>query len=173
MIKTALLVLLNISLAFAVTETRKTYYPDGVIRSAITYKDGKKNGAEHIFYRDGAIIHYSRNYVHGKLHGLQQEYDAHALLLKEESYDHGRLDGRSRYYRNGLLLREIEYRRGMLDGTYREFTKNGVMKVEIIWKSGKVVRGYEYDENGRQKAMPSRKLLSYESRMAGRQPKRE
>jgi len=167
--KITVLILLTISLAFAKTETKKSYYPDGVIKSATTYKDGKKNGAEHIYYPDGAIIHYSRNYVRGRLHGLQQEYDAHALLIKEESYNHGKLDGRSRYYRDGLLQREIEYRRGMLDGTYREFSDDGLMKVEIVWKNGRVVRGYLYDENGRQKVMPSKRLLSYESSMGGRQ----
>ena len=162
--KAAILILMIISLAFATTETKKSYYPDGVIKSAITYKNGKKNGAEHIYYPDGAILQYSRNYVLGRLHGLQQEYDQNAMLIKEESYSHGRLDGRSRYYHNGILTQEVEYRNGLLDGTYREFFPSGLVKVEIFWKNGRTIEGYRYDKDGRRKAIDKQTLQALKSK---------
>jgi len=162
--KIVISILILVSVAFATTETKKSYYPDGVIKSAITYKNGKKNGAEHIYYPDGAILQYSRNYVLGRLHGLQQEYDRNAMLIKEESYNHGRLDGRSRYYHNGILMREVEYRNGLLDGTYREFFPSGLVRLEIFWKNGRALEGYRYDKSGRRKAIDGQTLQALKSK---------
>ena len=143
-----LLFLLALLSVFTLAETTKSYYPDGTIESAVTYKDGKKNGAEHTFYADGATLKYAKNYAYGKLHGSQQQYSQDALLIQEENYKHGRLDGHSRYYRKGLLKREVEYNHGMVDGTYREFYPSGLVKVEIIWRRDKAIEGYEQNKDG-------------------------
>ena len=156
--KYILAILLAVFGTFSLAETKKSYYPDGVIKSAITYKDGKKNGAEHIYYPDGAILQYSRNYVYGKLHGLQQKYDKDAMLIQEESYSFGRLDGRSRYYHNGLLIREVDYRNGLLDGSYREFFPSGLIRLEILWRNGRAIEGYTSDENGKRTTLGSKSL---------------
>ena len=161
--KKTVLVLLIFFVTLVSAETKKSYYPDGTIKSAITYKNGKKNGAEHIYYPDGATLQYSRNYVYGKLHGLQQVYSRNAMLIQEESYSHGRLDGRSRYYKNGLLLREVDYRNGLLDGTYREFFPSGLVKLQIIWRNGRAIEGYTYDETGGRKSISSKVLKARES----------
>ena len=158
--KIILSLILLASVLFAL-ETKKSYYPDGTIKSATTYKDGKKNGVEHIYFQDGATLKYSRNYVYGKLHGLQQEYNRNAILISEESYSHGRLDGVSRFYKNGLLSRQIEYRNGFLDGTYREFYPSGLIKLEIRWRRGIPEEGYIYDETGNRKAMSKKSMESY------------
>ena len=159
--KALLSLLLFFSLLAAETQTRKTYYPDGLLKSATTYKNGRKNGAEHIYYPDGATLKYSRVYEYDKLHGLQQEYGPDALLIKEESYSHGRLDGVSRYYHNGLLQKELEYRNGYLDGMYREFYPSGLVKVEIRLRRGIPEEGYIYDETGRRKAMSPEDMNKY------------
>jgi len=134
---------------FTFAETDKLYYPDGTIKLVITYKDGKKNGVEHAFYEDGATLKYAKNYAYGKLHGSQQQYSRDALLIQEENYKQGRLDGRNRYYRNGLLKREVEYNHGMVDGIYREFYPSGLVKVEIIWRRDRAIEGYEYNDEGK------------------------
>jgi antitoxin component YwqK of YwqJK toxin-antitoxin module len=139
-------------------ETVKTFYPDGSKRSETTYKDGRKNGVEHIFYPDGATLKYSRNYVYGKLHGLQQKYDKNALLIEEENYTHGKLDGRSRYYHNGLLVSEIDYRLGLPDGEYKEYYPSGVMRLKIIWLRGKAIEGYRYSEDGKRTPVDAKSL---------------
>lgn len=148
---------------YAKSETIKKYYDNGVIKSAITYKDGKKNGVEHIYYPDGATLRLAHKYVKGKLHGLQQEYASNAMLTKEENFNHGKLDGVSRYYIKGLLAREITYKNGDIDGLYREFFPTGVTKVEIKWDRGVAVEGYVYDEVGKARAMSSKKLQSLKS----------
>jgi len=142
------IILFAFFITFAIAETHKSYYPDGKIKSAATYKDGIKSGVEHIYYPDGATLMYAKNYLHGKLHGLQQKYDKSALLIQEENYTHGKLDGKSRYYHNGLLVSEIEYRRGLPDGEYKEFYPSGVMRLRIIWRRGKAIEGYRYGEDG-------------------------
>jgi len=148
------------TIIYAKSETIKKFYDDGTIKSVTTYKDGKKNGAEHIYYPDGAILQSAHKYVYGKLHGLQQEYSSSAMLIKEENFKHGRLDGVSRYYTDGLLTREITYKNGKVEGVYREFFPTGVTKVEIRWERGVAVEGYIYNKVGERRAMSSKELQS-------------
>ncbi len=143
-----LVFLITMMTTFAMAKTVKTFYPDGSKKSETTYKDGKKNGIEHIFYPDGATLKYSKGYVHGKLHGLQQTYSQNAMLIQEKSYNHGRLDGRSHYYQNGLLAKEIDYRNGRLDGSYKEFFPSGLIKLEIFWRNGRAMEGFNYGKDG-------------------------
>lgn len=152
------LILATLFMAFASAKTVKEFYEDGTVKSAITYKNGKKNGVEHAYYPDGATLRYAKNYEHGKLHGLQQTYSKDAILIQEESYTKGQLDGRSRYYRDGLLYKVIEYNHGKLDGTYREFYPTGATKLEIRWDRGRAIEGYIYDEIGRRSAMSPKEL---------------
>ncbi len=153
------LILATLLMTFVYAKTVKEFYEDGTIKSVTTYKDGKKNGVEHAYYPDGATLRYAKNYEFGKLHGLQQTYSKDALLIQEESYRKGQLDGRSRYYKDGLLYKEIEYNHGKLDGTYREFYPTGVTKLEIRWDRGRAVEGYIYDEIGQRTAMRAKELL--------------
>ncbi len=146
--KISVFFLITLFVTFASAKTVKEFYPDGTIKSAITYKDGKKNGADHAYYPDGATLKHAYSYVYGRLHGLQQEYSKNALLTQEENYRHGRLDGRSRYYQNGLLVSEADYKNGMLDGDYSEFFPSGMIKVKIFWRRGKAMEGYKYTEDG-------------------------
>jgi len=162
--KYILLILFVLTMAPADTSTKKTYYPDGKIKTAVTYKDGKKNGSSHFYYPDGATLKYSRNYVYGKLHGLQQEYSPDAILISEESYNHGRLDGRSRRYdKNGLLQSEKNYRNGMLEGVSKEFYPNGLVKMEIRWRRGNIVEGYLYGEDGSRRSLTAEELKIFAS----------
>ncbi len=162
--KPNLLFILTLLSVVTFAETDKSFYPDGTIKSVITYKDGKKNGVEHAFYADGATLKYAKNYAYGKLHGTQQQYSQNALLIQEESYKHGRLDGRSRFYRDGLLKREVEYTHGMVDGTYREFYPSGLVKVKIIWRRNRAVEGYEYSEIGTRTPLNSKFLQNLQSK---------
>jgi len=140
------LIILFATLANA--KTVKEFYPDGTIKSAVTYKDGKKNGVDHAYYPDGATLKHAYSYVYGRLHGLQQKYSKNALLTQEENYRNGRLDGRSRYYQNGLLVSEVNYQNGLLDGVYREYFPSGIVKLEIFWRRGKATGGFKYSEEG-------------------------
>ena len=145
-------------MTFGNAETVKKFYEDGTIKSATTYKNGKKNGVEHAFYTDGATLRYAKNYEFGRLHGLQQVYSQNAVLIVEENYKKGRLNGRSRYYEDGLLKKEIDYRNGTIDRTYREFYPSGVTKLEIRWDRGRAIEGYIYDEIGRRSAISAKEL---------------
>jgi antitoxin component YwqK of YwqJK toxin-antitoxin module len=150
--------LITLFATFATAKTVKEFYPDGTIKSAVTYKDGKKNGVDHAYYPDGATLKHAYSYAYGRLHGLQQEYDKNALLLQEENYRHGRLDGRSRYYQNGLLVSEADYQNGLLDGEYKEFFPSGMIRLVIFWRRGKATEGYKYTEEGSRTSLSAETL---------------
>ena len=156
--KIFVLFLITLFATLANAKTVKEFYPDGTIKSAVTYKDDKKNGVEHAFYPDGATLKHAYTYAYGRLHGLQQEYSENALLVQEENYRHGRLDGRSRYYQNGLLVSEADYRNGLPDGEYREYFPSGMVKLEIFWRRGKATEGFKYSEGGSRTSLSAETL---------------
>lgn len=141
--------LLMISTTLLPAKTIKIFYPDGTVRAATTYKNGKKSGVEHIFYSDGATLKYSHNYINGKKHGIQQSYSQGAMLIQEVNYNNGLLEGRSRFYQNGMLESEKDYKNGLLDGVSKTFYSNGLIKSEITWHKGEAEEGYIYSEDGK------------------------
>jgi antitoxin component YwqK of YwqJK toxin-antitoxin module len=148
----SLLLLLGIVSA----ETQKSYYPDGTIKSATSYKNGKRNGIEHIYYPDGATLMYAKPYVNDKVHGILQAYRPNAMLKYETVYKYGVLDGRSRYYSDkGLLKAEIDYIRGLKDGKMSLFYPSGLLKIETFWKKGRLISGYIFQEDSSRRVFSS------------------
>jgi len=154
MVKLILAVILTSTLLLA--KTQKSYYPDGTIKSATSYKNGKRDGIEHIYYPDGATLRFAKPYVNDKAHGIVQAYTESAMLKYETPYRHGLLDGRSRYYdKNGLLKAEIDYKKGLKDGAMRLFYPTGLLKIETFWKKGKLLSGYTLSQTGIKKSFSS------------------
>ncbi len=149
-------ILLILSFSIVLAKTQKSYYPDGTIKSATSYKNGKKNGIEHIYYPDGATLMYAKPYVNDKVHGILQAYRENAILKYETVYRYGVLDGRSRYYNDsGLLKAEIDYKRGLKDGKMSLFYPSGLLKIETIWKKGRLISGYIFQEDSSRRAFNS------------------
>jgi antitoxin component YwqK of YwqJK toxin-antitoxin module len=89
------------------------YYPNGMAKSIITYKDdkihgmkreyyeksgklwsetnyiqNKKNGTLKWFYENGKVW-IELNFINDKPHGMKKEYDENGKVLKIEKYNHG------------------------------------------------------------------------------------
>lgn len=130
-------------------EVKKTYYPNGKIKSETAYKDGRK-------------------------HGLSKQYDTNGQLQESKSYEHGRLSGKGLISDNGLkqgkwfelyadssIRAEGQYRDDHRFGLWRyyypqrqleqigSFNDQGKPDGEWNWyyPSGKILR-QEYYRNG-------------------------
>ena len=98
------------------------YFIDGVfelindagtaVGRIVTYKDGKKDGLEEVFYENGQLSRKS-NYKDGKKDGLFQLY-----------------------YENGQLLRQTYYTEGEKDGLFESYHENGRLSAKILYKNG-------------------------------------
>ncbi len=150
---------LVLSSSLLLAKTQKSFYPDGTIKSATSYKNGKRDGIEHIYYPDGATLMFAKPYVNDKVHGILQAYTKSAILKYETPYIHGILDGRSRYYnKNGQLKAEIDYKKGLKHGAMRLFYPSGLLKIETFWKKGKLVSGYTLSQTGVKKSFTSNEM---------------
>jgi len=152
-----LVVILFVTNTFAKTE--KLFYPDGTVKSAISYKNGKKNGIEHDYYPDGATLMYEKPYRNDKLHGIVQSYTNKAIIKYEMTYRYGLLDGKSRFYDDKAQLKaEITYKKGLKDGAMNIYYPSGIMKIGTTWKHNKLINGYKYDKNGSRKAFNAQEM---------------
>jgi len=155
------IIILVVALSFSslVAKTQKTFYPDGTVKSATSYKNGKKNGIEHDYYPDGATLMFAKPFVNDKLHGIVQSYTKNAIPKYEMTYRYGLLDGKSRFYNDKAQLKaDIDYRKGLKDGYMSIYYPSGLMKIRTTWKKGKLISGYKYSKNGIQTPFSSEEM---------------
>ncbi len=144
--KKIVLLALVCALSTLSAETVKSYYPNGKLKSAEEYKNGKRTGMSHEYYEDGATLRTAKPYLGGKLHGIVQAYSSNALLRYEVPYKNGLENGTARYYTDdGLLKAEVDYKDGLKDGRMRLYYETGMLKIETVWENGKLVDGYLFN----------------------------
>lgn len=99
----------------------KSYYPDGVLRSEVSFVNDILDGPAIYFYPNGNLKS-EKNYSNGILEGMVKEF-----------------------YENGLLKEEFSVKEGIKNGSYRAFYENGALKKIIIYESGILVNETNFD----------------------------
>ncbi|NMB81503.1 MAG: TonB family protein [Ignavibacteria bacterium] len=114
---------LFISSTLAQSGIMKSFYPDGVPRSEISYVNDILDGLA-LFYYPNGNLKSEKNYSKGKLNGFVREY-----------------------FDNGLLKEEYFLRDGVKDGSYRGYYDNGALKELVIFEKGIQVKkdSFKYD----------------------------
>ena len=157
--KKVIILVVALSLSGLVANTQKTFYPDGTVKSATSYKNGKKNGIEHNYYPDGATLMFAKPFVNDKLHGIVQAYTKNAILKYEMTYRYGLLDGKSRFYDEKAQLKaDIDYSKGFKNGYMSLYYSNGLMMMRTKWKNGELKGGYKYSKDGIKTAFTSKEM---------------
>lgn len=117
------------------------YYDNGKLKKEEFYKEGKKDGIHKYYYENG-ILHLEMIYENNKLNGSYKEYNVYGRILLNATYKIGKLDGiKLEYYDTEFgtdkLLSESNYIDGCLNGEYKQYYKNGNMKVLCNYKYDK------------------------------------
>lgn len=99
-------------------------YETGELKGEASYKDGKKNGPEKMYYLNGQLL-VERNFKDGKIDGLQKNY-----------YESGELEG------------ELFYKDGKKEGIAKVYYKNGQLSGEWVFKDGVLMEQKSYAEDG-------------------------
>jgi len=108
----------------------------------------KRVGNWKYFYPDG-ILMSEENYENGQLDGPQIIYYQDGQVTEFSSYKKGLLDGiSSKYASNGVLIQEITYKKGKLNGLAKYFELNGKLKETGSYKNGLRVGKWEYYMDG-------------------------
>jgi antitoxin component YwqK of YwqJK toxin-antitoxin module len=119
------------------------YYTNGQISNISTFTDGKKDIPEISYYKDGTVKSKTENV--GDIH-IQKNYFESGKLFFERAYKSG-------YYKefteDGVLKIEANYKDFNLYGKWKEYYNDGKVKWSVSYESGYRNGVYEeYYENG-------------------------
>ena len=120
----------------------KRYWPDGQVRSEITFVQGKALGPYKLFYANGRLEEEG-NWQEGKHIEQMRRYYANGKLKEELVYDdEGTKQGVQRFYHeNGKLALEVPMDQGAEHGIQRRFDAEGALLEERQFENGKTKAG--------------------------------
>ena len=126
-------------------EVIKEYFPSGILKSEIEYKDGTrtktskgvKDGVEKIYYNTGQLAYVVHN-VEGKRDGKLLWYEIDGQLIKETNFHLGKQEGWEKvYFPNGQLQHSVKYVDDRKEGVEKEYYSTGALASEVTFVHGK------------------------------------
>lgn len=100
---------------------------------------GKKEGLVRTYYANG-VLHKSQEFRNGKPHGWYMECEKNGIVLKEENYLDGKLEGEVRTYFTAKGIRIVKsvyhYKDGVFNGTCSDFNDMGNLVAFATYKKG-------------------------------------
>lgn len=133
----------------------KKYYPEGKIKSEITYVLGKPDGYARFYYQNGNVSeegHWKGN----KWIGDYKYYHENGNPAYEWVYNDGgkRTGVQKYYYESGKIMIEGEWKDGKEAGVITEYYESGKVKSKKSFNNGKLdetsVKTYPAHESGNQ-----------------------
>ena len=128
---------------------QEEYYPNGMLKSSMTLKDGQRNGIVKHFDTQGRLLstaYYKNDVKEGEL--INYNSETKQIILKanfKNDVQHGEV---IQYYREGMLFRKSNYNNGRVDGLVTTYWPDGKTKAENEFKNGKPAIGLkEFDKN--------------------------
>lgn len=124
---------------------------NGVIKSQVTYLNGKLNGKA-IWWRDfnKGFKEVERSYKDGLIDGVSIEWRDENEKESETSYKNGKKDGLEVYYLKGYKHSETNWKNGKKDGLLIYYHEDGSKSSQTNYKNGKKdgisYSWYEYPE---------------------------
>ncbi|MFM8833216.1 MAG: toxin-antitoxin system YwqK family antitoxin [Cytophagales bacterium] len=115
------------------------YQTNGLVKSVITYFEGKKEGLC-MEMESGQMT--KRFYYHNGLrHGDYKEFKS-TSLKEERNYMNGKIEGTVRIYYdyNSKLMEEGNYKNGVRDGVSKWYDQDGKLSIEYEYKDGELVK---------------------------------
>lgn len=168
------LMLLALACLSSCTRTKKEYFEDGSLKSAIKYRFGKESGTSQYYFinaphplkisvemkrgkKDGAFVKYfitgrveiRCTYKDDLLEGLEEVYDIYEHKISETNYLHGKKHGLyTLYHENGEIMEQGEFFEDLFDGKWSYFDERGVLVGEGKYDKGNgVQKGYNKNGN--------------------------
>jgi TonB family protein len=118
------------SILFAQNGVVASYYPDGIVRSEISYANDVLEGSAVTYYPNGNLMS-KKNYSNGIIEGWVIEY-----------------------YQTGLIKEEYSVNYGVKDGNYKSYYENGGLKEIITFVKGLAIKKTAFDFDPDYKASP-------------------
>jgi antitoxin component YwqK of YwqJK toxin-antitoxin module len=112
-------------------------FPNGQVKSKTEYRQGKKHGAEWMWYEDGKL-YWERSYENGEKHGAHRGWWPNGRQKFLYRFENGTYEGEVlEWYDNGQLFRRLHYVKGEEAGEQKAWRENGKLYVNYVMKNGK------------------------------------
>lgn len=123
-----------------------TYYDDkAVLISRESYRMGKKNGKEIVYFPDG-VVSEERSYKMDLQDGPFKMYFNKNAVKGEGTYVNGQMEGKNAYYYpNGIAAATGYYKNGKKTGPWIYRESNGKVKEKELYKNGELATKTETD----------------------------
>ena len=115
-----ILILISNQILIAQTGIIKSYYPDGMLRSEVSYVNDILDGTALLYHSNGNLSQ-EKTFSKGIIHGWVREY-----------------------FNSGLLKEEFYVDRGIKNGTHKIYFENGGLKSIEVFENGKLVTKSEF-----------------------------
>lgn len=103
------------------------FYPDGKLKTEISYKNGVIDGEAVLYYPSGQLkrkLHFTK----GKLEGIEQMWNEQGVLITEAEYKNNLPTGRTRtWHDNGQLAKEMVFYTSSLDYDISLWDEHGTL----------------------------------------------
>jgi len=139
--------------SFSQDNVVKSYYPNGIIESEISFNDSVREGEAKFYYEDGTIKE-ERLYVNGRVEGLVKKYYPNGKLKELINIEGGKREGpTSLFDEEGNYLKDIYFEQGiqvvekkniyLIEEPAKEIAENNQQNVPEPVKRQKPKQDYE------------------------------
>lgn len=120
-----------------------TYFPSGILKSAVVMKDGKASGLARYYSENGQLIEEA-NWKNGVQEGLTIYYTDEGIKEKDVLFENGHLMGESHmYYPSGAVAGTCNYVYDQLSGKGTDFSEDGQITATYAYIGGVLFGKYE------------------------------
>jgi antitoxin component YwqK of YwqJK toxin-antitoxin module len=136
------------------------YLDNNAVQLEGKYKKDKLEGLIKAYYLDRTIA-FEMNLSNDLLNGLTKYYYPSGKLYQEMPFSGGFMEGKKKiYFEDGVLGAEESFVHGSKDGKAIWYYSNGEKAIEMVYKSGKFIKGFCIDKSGQKKALKEEKDLN-------------
>lgn len=108
-----------------------SFFEDGKLETSTEYKEGKKNGMEKIWYRNGVILS-ERNYIDGKKEGIHRGWHEEGQIRFYSQFKNDQFDKESwSWYPDGQVESYAHYENSTLLG-YKQWRNDGKIYMNYV-----------------------------------------
>ena len=125
--------------------TKKTFFPDGSVKSETPYVDGKPHGVSKTYAKDGTVTRSCTLKVGRRDRPLVDYWPGNGNKRRIVTYDDGAVTGTVKtFYRNGQPRQEIPFINDTMHGEEKRYTEDGKPDESRYWLDGNLVSKTEY-----------------------------
>lgn len=128
----------------------QVFYESGKLKSETPFKEGIREGVGKTYYESGKLKSET-SFKNDKMEGKKKEYYESGVLQSELIFVNDEAHGMAKmYYPTGKLQGETPFTKNQPNGITKLYSPKGKLIRTIEFKEGEILKGFDYDSQGKQ-----------------------